>query len=255
MVKNANAATGNFPLVIFGAGGGTGGHVYSVLCEYLASHGYVAVALTALPLRKGERWPFDATGIDAQMRDLEFVINHAYRLSFVDSDKLALACWSVGGVTQALLQMRNSDIDALVSLDAATGYEYGRDLMKQSIFYDMKKARVPFLHMHGEGPARYNVAKNFEYFDSLAVADAYLLTFTQLAHGDFLPSVGIVPNTVLKTGRAEAVAQGFKAACQYVLHFLNAYLKNEKASLDFLRNAPPANGVAKELVQVQMKKN
>ncbi|MCI0691454.1 hypothetical protein L0337_05535 [candidate division KSB1 bacterium] len=56
-MKNAEAAAGKFPLVIFGTGGNTGGHVYSVLCEYLASHGYVAVALTALPLKKGERWP------------------------------------------------------------------------------------------------------------------------------------------------------------------------------------------------------
>ena len=103
-IKNAEAATGKFPLVIFGTGGGTGGHAYSVLCEYLASHGYVAAALTALPLKKGERWPFDAIGIDAQMRDLEFVINYACRLPFVNADKLALASWSVGGVTQALLR-------------------------------------------------------------------------------------------------------------------------------------------------------
>ncbi len=253
-VKDAKAAGGKFPLVIFGMGGGTGGHVYSVLCEYLASHGYVAVALTALPLRKGERWPFDASGIDAQMRDLEFAINYAYRLPFVDADKLALASWSVGGVTQALLQMRNSDVDALLSLDAATGYEYGRDLLKQSIFLDFKKMNVPYLHMHGEGPVRYNVPKNFEYFDSLAVADAYLLTFKQMTHADFLPCYGAVPHTILKTERSPTIVAGFQVVGQYVLNFLNAYLRGDKTSLEFLHNDPVSNGLSNAIGAIQTKR-
>ncbi len=253
-VKDAKAAAGKFPLVVFGTGGTTGGHVYSVLCEYLASHGYVAVALTALPLKKGERWPFEASGIDAQMRDLEFVINYAYGLPFADTDKLALACWSVGGVTQALLQMRNSDVDALISLDAATGYEYGRDLLKQSIFLDFKKMSVPYMHTHGEGPVRYNVPKSFEYYDSLTIADAYLLTFKQLGHADFLPRNGIVLHTVLKTERSAAVITGFKVLCQYVRNFLNAYLREDKNALVFLCNDPASNGLSNEIVSLQAKR-
>ncbi len=253
-VRDAKAAAGKFPLVIFGTGGGTGGHVYSVLCEYLASHGYVAVALTALPLKKGERWPFDASGIDAQMRDLEFVINYAYRLPFVDADKLALACWSVGGVTQALLQMRNSDVDALISLDAATGYEYGRDLLKQSIFLDFKNMKVPYLHAHGEGPVRYNVPKNFEYYDSLSIAEAYLLTFKQLGHADFLPCYGAVPHTILKTERSAAVTSGFKVLCQHVLNFLNAYVREDKNALAFLHNDPESHGLSNEVVSLRAKR-
>jgi len=252
-VKEAKAAAGKFPLVIFGMGGGTGGHAYSVLCEYLASHGYVAVALTALPLKKGERWPFDASGIEAQRRDLEFVINYATQLPFADADKLALASWSVGGVAQALLQMRNSDVDALIGLDAATGYEYGRDLLKQSAFLDFKKMNVPYLHMHGEAPVRYNVPKNFEFYDSLAVADAYLLTFKQLAHADFLPCYRAVPHSILKTDRSAAVIAGFKVLSQYVLNFLNAYLKHERSALEFMRQTPASNGTSEALSEVKMK--
>jgi hypothetical protein len=185
---------------------------------------------------------------------LEFVINHAYRLPFVDADKLALASWSVGGVTQALLQMRNSDIDALISLDAATGYEYGRDLLKQSIFLDFKKMRVPYMHAHGEGPVRYNVQKNFEYYDSLSVADAYLPTFKQLGHADFLPCYGAVPHTILKTERSATVIAGFKVLSQYVLNFLNAYLREDKNALVFLHNEPAANGLSNEIVSLRAKR-
>lgn len=252
-VRDAKAAAGKFPLVIFGAGGGTGGHVYSVLCEYLASHGYVAIAHTALGLQKGERWPFDMRGIETQMRDLNFILNYAYRLPNVDAGKLALASWSVGGVAQALLQLQNTDVDAILSLDAATGYEYGRDLMRQSPWFDLKKMTVPYLHMHGELPPRYNVPKNFEYYDSLSVAAAYLLTFKQLGHAEFVPCYGAVPHTLLKTERSAAVITGFKVIGQYVLNFLNAYLRDDKNALAFLRNDPLSQGYSNEVFSLRAK--
>lgn len=252
-VKDAKTAAGKFPVVIFGMSGGTGGHVYSVLCEYLAGHGYVALALTALPLKKGERWPFDTSGIEVQMRDLEFAIKHVFRLPFVNADKMALASWSVGGVTQALLQMRDNDVDALLSLDAATGYEYGRDLLMKSAFLNYKKMNVPYLHMHGEGPVRYNVPKNFEFYDSLAVADAYLLTFKQMAHADFLPCYGAIPYMILKTERSAAVMAGFKIVSQYVLNFFEAYLRHERSAQEFLRQTPASNGASEVLREVKMK--
>ncbi|MEK7727408.1 MAG: hypothetical protein AAB354_03285 [candidate division KSB1 bacterium] len=252
-VKDAQAARGKFPLVIFGAGSGTGGHVYSVLCEYLASHGYIAIAHTALGLQKGERWPFDARGLETQMRDLNFILNYAYRLPHVDADKLALASWSVGGVAQALLQMQNTDVDALLSLDAATGYEYGRDLMKASPWFDYKKMRVPYLHMHGELPPRYNVPKNFEFYDSLAVAEAYLLSFKKLLHADFTASYGAAQHTLIKTERSAEAIASYEIVCQYALNFLNAYLKGDKSARGFIRQTPASLGLSEVLSDVKMK--
>ena len=252
-VTDAKAATGKFPLVIFGAGGGTGGHVYSVLCEYLASHGYVAIAHTALGLQKGERWPFDMRGIETQMRDLNFILNYAYRLPNVDADKLALASWSAGGVAQALLQMQNTEVDALLSLDAATGYEYGRDLMKQSPWFDLKKMNVPYLHMHGELPPRYNVPKNFEFYDSLAVAAAYLLAFRKMVHSDFIASYGFVQHTLIKSERGAEANASYKVVCQYALNFLNACLKSDQRAQAFLRQTPASLGLSEVLSEVKMK--
>ncbi|KAA0226055.1 hypothetical protein EDS67_21055 [candidate division KSB1 bacterium] len=252
-MKDTKAATGKFPLVIFGAGGGTGGHVYSVLCEYLASHGYVAIAHTALGLQKGERWPFDMRGIETQLRDLNSILNYAHRLPNVDAGKLALASWSVGGVAQALLQMQNADVDAILSLDAATGYEYGRDLLRQSPWFDLKKMTVPYLHMHGELPQRYNVPKNFEYFDSLSVAEAYMLSFKKLVHADFIASYGAVSHTLTKSERSVEAVESYKIVCQYALNFLSAYLKDDNRAKEFLRQTPSSLGLAEVLSEVKMK--
>ncbi len=252
-LKDAKPAAGKFPLVIFGAGGGTGGHVYSVLCEYLASHGYVAIAHTALDLQKGERWPFDGRGVETQLRDLQFILNYAYRLPNVDADKLALASWSVGGVAQALLQMQNTEVDALLSLDGATGYEYGRDLMKQSPWFDYKKMNVPYLHLHGELPPRYNVPKNFAFYDSLAVADAYLLSFKKLLHADFVSSYGAAQHTLIKTERSAEAIASYTIVCQYALNFLNAYLKDDKSARAFISQTPASLGLSEALSDVKMK--
>jgi hypothetical protein len=126
-------------------------------------------------------------------------------------------------------------------------------LLKQSIFLDFKKMNVPYMHTHGEGPVRYNVPKNFVFYDRLAVADAYLLTFKQMAHADFLPCYGAVPHMILKTERSAAVIAGFKVVSQYVLNFFDAYLRHERSALEFLRQTPASNGTSEVLREVKMK--
>jgi hypothetical protein len=48
----------------------------------------------------------------------------------VSDGRIGLVAWSLGGVAQALLQMKNPDVGAVVSLDAATGYAYGEKLSR-----------------------------------------------------------------------------------------------------------------------------
>ncbi len=144
-VRQAPVAEGRFPLLVFAPGGTTPAYLHAGLCEYLASHGYISVAVPSLPGRAGERWPFDQTGIDLHLRDQELALSHLFAWPSVDRGKLGLLSWSVGGVSHALLQMRNPDVDAVVSLDGATGYAYGKELIRSSIFFAEQGITVPYL--------------------------------------------------------------------------------------------------------------
>lgn len=223
-VREAEMASGSFPLLLFGSGGTTPGYMYSVLCEYLASHSYIAVTLPALGPVEDERWPFDQVGIGLKMQDLAFVLNYMYTVPGVDSHKLGLVSWSVSGVSQALLQMQNTDVDVLVSLDGATGYLYGTQMIRESIYYDSAAVTVPYFHAHGKAPAQYEVVKDFTHFDSLASSDAYLLSFEHLDHATFR-SQSVIEHLLMKTERAPLVVADYDFLSQAVLAFLDAYLK------------------------------
>lgn len=225
-VKNAPAAEGKFPLLIVGSGGNTPAYIYATLCEYLASRGYVVVALPSIPKRAGERWPFSHLGLDLQMRDTAFAINMAVMWPNVDGDRLALLAWSVGGVSQALMQMQNSDVDALVSLDSGSGYLYGTQMMRESTFFDSTAMSVPYLHAHGLAPAHYEVEKDFTLYESWCMSKAWLLTFEHLSHADFR-SHTVTERMLMDPEGSRMLVESFRFLSKIVLRFLDEHVKGE----------------------------
>lgn len=218
---DAAPAEGSFPLVVIAPGGTTPGHMHALLGEHLASHGYVCVAVPSLPMHEGERWPFDQTGVALHVRDMEAALDHLLASPSVDRARVALAGWSVGGVAQALMEMRNPDVGALVSIDGATGYAYGLSMLRAAIDYDTAGVSVPYFHAHGLAPARFEVEKNFTVFDSLATGPAVLLTFPDLGHADFASLALLERRAVDPEGSARSV-EAYGVLLEAVRRFLDA---------------------------------
>ena len=72
-VRDATAVNEPFPLVIYAPSFSAMAWENVDLCEYLASHGYVVVASTGLGA-KARVMTNDLEGIDAQARDISFLI-------------------------------------------------------------------------------------------------------------------------------------------------------------------------------------
>jgi len=68
---NATAVKGNFPLILYGSSQSSSGTDNVILCEQLASHGYI-VASVASKGAYSRQMPFNNEGAEAQTRDLEF---------------------------------------------------------------------------------------------------------------------------------------------------------------------------------------
>ncbi len=231
---NAGAVEGKFPLLLFGPGGTTSGYFYSGQCEYLASQGYVTAALPSLPVNEGERWPFAQTGLELHIEDMEVALEYAGKLDNVDAKHTALIAFSVGGVSQALLQMKHVSASAFVSLDGGTGYKYGYNMLKQSKHYKPAKMNIPYFHAHGLKEARYIVEKDFTLFNKLKTADKYLLTFDDLSHAEFT-SLYQVKHKIAGTEGNQKAFEQYALLNEAVLNFLNCYLKKDAASGEKLK--------------------
>ena len=148
-LEGASRAEGTFPLLLFGTGLTAPVYLNTVMCEYLASHGYVVVAVPSLPYREDVSPDFDALTIESHVRDLELVIHEMRDYPGADIERLGLVAWGSGGVAQVLLQMKNPDVAAVASLDAASGYAYGRELLGESMYFDPMRATAPFFSRDG----------------------------------------------------------------------------------------------------------
>jgi dienelactone hydrolase len=212
-------------------------YLNTVLCEYLASHGYVAIAVPSMAYREDVSPGYDALTIETHLRDLELVIHELRDYPGVDIENLGLVAWGSGGIAQVLLQMKNPNVAAVASLDAASGYRYGHELITASLYFEPSRARAAFFHATDSRATTSRAEKSFEYYDSVHRGPSYLLLIEGAAHAEFTSLASVVP----LDGRPE-VRRRYRLLCEYVRRFLDLAMKDDTAAAEFLEVTPSRHG-------------
>jgi tetratricopeptide (TPR) repeat protein len=248
-VRDAAPAAGKFPLVIYHAGHGSSFEDNAVLCEFLASHGYVVLG-SAFQRTDST---FNVDGGQTSARDFEFLIAYASRLPGVDWQHVAVMGHS-GGAHGALTYRAQAGVaaDVIVSLDTTQDYYSLADRRWETMTTPVTKN---IEHMTGPILMVANPHAFFQMADSLSAARRYYLTIKDLGHNDFIAQGRIgrdlryrarLANLAEKKPASfaddaqektelDAVKVAYEALCVYLLHFLDAELKRDvagKASLE-----------------------
>lgn len=120
--KDAPAAKGPFPLIVLGQGLYYESPLsHFILCEFLASHGYV-IATCPLVGSQYRLVNIHARDLETLVRDLEFVLGHAKQRPFADAGKIGVIGYDMGGMTGLLMAMRNPQIKVFLSMDSAVSF-------------------------------------------------------------------------------------------------------------------------------------
>lgn len=226
----ARVFEGNFPLLLFAPGGNTSNQLHSVICEYLASHGYIVASFASLGNEDSSRWPFNQIGLNIHIDDMALIINHLKRtMSQVNIDKTGLIAWSVGGVSQGIYGMKNSNVDLLISLDSGLGRVYGVDMLKASPYFDYSKFNIPYLHITGNQPEMYKVDRSSEFYDSIPSVNKYSLVIAPFAHQHFAAQLGIIP-AIASEPEDRTIIDAYVSMCRLALVFSNMFLKEESSA-------------------------
>jgi predicted dienelactone hydrolase len=185
-VKDAPPAEGRFPVVIHHPGLSGVADDSSVLCEMLASHGYV-VLCSAYP-----NYYAEGVGITSDLhtsfRDMEFLLRYARELPFADAYRLGAMGHSWGAI--AVLHwaaLPDSCLRAFVTLDS--GFEYGsvEETGFEQLITHMKTykgtIRAPSMRFSG----RATLKTNFDFLDPhLKFAPSYGVAVAGLDHNDYV---------------------------------------------------------------------
>lgn len=222
---NANPIQQKFPLVIFPNGASPA--YQSVLCEYLASYGFV-VAAVAL---KGEFSHVRGTsvkGLETAVIDLQFTLGRLLKLPYVNKQEVALIGNAMASSICASLASRNKKIKALISLEGGLLSQFEQNILNETNFYEPQRITLPLLAIYAPHPSI-----SPEQIYHLNYSERYFAHFPEMSEFHFL-NFGLfeayVPN-IIGEPRGD-VKKGYKAAAELVLAFLDAKLKQEEETLN-----------------------
>jgi hypothetical protein len=262
-VRDAKPAGGRYPVIIYAPSDSSVSWENADLCEYLASHGYVVLASPSMGSSKRDMTD-DLAGINAQARDISFLISYGKSLPDTDSG-MAVVSWSWGGISSLFAAARDSRIDALISLDGSMRYYPG--LVKSAGEVHPEQMSTPLLfftrNVSLEDLAKEDVPPAEENGPNVLNAwmhgDLLTVNMLGMAHPEFgsmfqrrESAQRFAENQVADYGREDANIS-YAWVALYTLKFLDAYLKHDASAKAFLTRTPAEDGVPKHFVDVKFR--
>jgi dienelactone hydrolase len=259
--KDARAADGKFPVVIYAPSFSASATENVDLCEYLASHGYIVISSRSMGPRS-KAMTLDLEGLEAQAGDIAFLIGRAHAIPQADLSRIAVVGFSWGGLSNVLAAARDDRIRALVSLDGSVRshtqfVDGGKDAAR---YATPARLAVPMLFV-GRGPDSIEdlvkEKKKFDYslLNQMTYADMTIVTMRPMVHVDFAAD-GLRFANDKRFGEysRDEVSVAHSWTARYVERFLDAYLKNDAQAMAFLENRPSANKAPAHMLSVERRK-
>lgn len=222
--RHGEELTGKHPVVIYAPSFQASSAENFILCEYLASQGYLVFALPSRGVNQRQMGKGTTAEAEAQLHDLNFLVGYASTFPNADMDRLYTIGFSFGGFPSVLLAMNNRYVDGVVSLDGTT--QYHPEVLAASKFYQKDGLRVPFVHFsQKEIPAAVvredkldpDFGMPFVLFDSLRQAPAYHFRSEYLTHGNF-SAMGVLfePRDQRQEPPEAQIVAGYSDLCNQV---------------------------------------
>lgn len=246
--REAPAARGPFPVVIYHAGHSSSYEDNSVLCEVLASRGYVVIGSA---FQRGDGSGLEVDTRSASIADIEELIRHARQWVTADWSRLALVGHSGGAQLALRYAVRpGAAVDAYVSLDTTQDY-WGFSL---DFWPHVRHVLENREHFTAPVLVAANPHAVFMLADSLDEADRYYVTVEGLEHDQFI-SQGLMTSDFQARAAGDSVPEGgpesmrraayrgdplvmdrYQLLVMSVVGFLDAHLRGDRAALRWLRD-------------------
>lgn len=157
-----------------------------VLCEYLASHGFI---VATAPLLGTDRVQARLTVEDlaTQVGDLALLVERVPSLLPVDRSRVAVGGFDLGGMAAYLVQLQDPSIGALVSLDAGIIFAHNIALLERVPGFRGPGLTVPSLQItrDREENEGIGVEEDLRYFRNATTEAIYLVRIHGMRHPDF----------------------------------------------------------------------
>lgn len=225
--RDAPLPSGTLPVVVYTQGTQSSLDDNVVLCEYLASLGYLVIG-SAFPQEDNTDFTTNAND-ESRQRDIRRLLLEVARLPGIRLGTVTVIGHSAGAqAMQMFAADPSAPIDAVLSLDTTQDYATLTDrtwaYFTDRMIARRKDVRVPMMFI--AGPAAL-----FELADSLVGSPRWLVTVPGLTHNDFI-SQGII-RLRLRAGladdepeRRDGAERGYAALLRYLGEWLDPWSRS-----------------------------
>ncbi len=239
-IRNAQELNQKFPLILIAQGNFHSAHDQAVLSEYMATYGYV-IATCPSPTRiKPMETEEDVIPTAMQQAsDLKRIVSHLKEEATVDASRIGIIGHSFGARSALLLAFQMPEVKAIVSLDGGIGSRQAKGLIERSPLYHPEEFRTPILHIY-EDQEEF-MQPDFDLLNSLKNSERYLMRVQNIHHHEF-SSYGLFSALIPGLSSSPDLKKKWDVIYTYTLKFVNAFLKDDRLAVKFMKKPPDENG-------------
>lgn len=264
--RDASPASGSFPVVVYAPSFSSTSWENADLCEYLASHGYLVFASPAMGVRREST--HDLAGVEAQARDISFLVGYAATVPGADPAHVAVVGFSWGGLANVIAAARDSRIDALVALDGSVRYWPG--LIAQATDIHPENFTIPLLFFFGQGTVESQemlekqspAARGPSVLNAWVHGDLVSVRMPGMSHSQFNSRTQrnehffkyeFANQQLLDYDRNDGVV-GYSWVARYTRAFLDDRLKGDATARRFIEASPQENAIPAHTLYVETRR-
>lgn len=218
------------PLIIYAAGMNGSSWENVILFDSLAKAGYVVAAISSVGKFPG--YMSTPGDLNEQVEDILWVKNRLSELSFVDTSKIGLLSWSLGGSAIGKAAMLSNSFKCLLSFDRTEIHYYGFNKEWDKDFdeilniapYRPAAINIPYMYLSGQHPT--NIDSIYNIMTAVSSKDKYFLKFNKGTHEDFSSIIAIAKEIAPELGNIDN--DRHKIIIDLSLTFFDQYLNNNK---------------------------
>ncbi|UCC44068.1 MAG: hypothetical protein JSU65_13305 [Candidatus Zixiibacteriota bacterium] len=234
--RGAPMADGSFPVILYCPNRGRGVIENSVMCEYLASNGYV-VASTHSVGTESINVEVTQDYLETAVTDLGLLLTRLREMPFADVSNIGVIGTGFGGMVGLLLQMRNYSVRAVVCID---GFTASHQFIRENPYYNAVRATSPILVASRSG------ATVTALVDSMKYSTRHLISFASAERFDLTTYGKLVSAARRDSVTARTPNETYEVLCRHVRDFLDVSLQ-EATATEFLFAPAPSDDFSVEV--------
>jgi len=205
------------PLLIYAPSNSKSSVQNHMICEYLASHGFIILSVASAGSSSIRRENIGKSTM-AQVKDMEYILKYCEDSLSVKYSGLGLFGFSSGGNAITLFQMRHEGVKAMLSLDG--GQEYGAYMaLYKMADFKLGKTNIPYCSVVNN----YKDFSIYPLYNSVLSSEKYLFQMPHLNHNGFISHWSYFESCSAKPNKSQlSISYNYMSKC--ALGFFSKYL-------------------------------